>query len=488
MKPKPWDPECVVAAMRQWADEHDASPPTLLDWSPSLARHSGYPGKAEQFEQDERWPSSSVVAQLFGSWNAAIEQAGFTPMQPGLTRRYGEEGVRWTRDKLIDAVARWHGTYGALPVATDWCMHQRRQFGDEEGVRRLESGDWPSDSSVRAHFPSYDDLIRTAGFEPHVPALVAAGYDTNRWTRDIVLDTIRRFADEHDGTPPTLADCTRHAAPVTRRGRTTDTDEPGLVLPSPPTVRRFFASWSAALEAAGFAARRSGWNVSWTRDTIVDSIRQWRTAFGDPPREGNWRKPVQRDGVHSSHGTPQQPWPSSSHVTNLFGSFDDAIQAAGYVPHLRVTWTRETIIAAAQEWKQHHGRGPRATDWNRLTDKDAEFLGRSIHGTSEQPWPSTPTVTRIFGSWSVLAHELDEPDAHKFQWTREMIIDAGLEWVQRHGRRPRYDDWNRLASKDPSVIGRSSHGSSRQPWPSAPTVSRIFGSWSALTRTLADSP
>jgi hypothetical protein len=53
-------------------------PPRTLDWEPARARRLGHEWRADRFEGG-LWPSVRVLRRQFGSFNAAIEAAGFTP-------------------------------------------------------------------------------------------------------------------------------------------------------------------------------------------------------------------------------------------------------------------------------------------------------------------------------------------------------------------------------------------------------------------------
>lgn len=86
-----WDRERIVAAIRAWADENGGVPPSGVDWNPPQARAIGHPEKAERFERDQAWPWVNTVQRYFGSWNAAIEAAGFEPRRTGCYGREGED-------------------------------------------------------------------------------------------------------------------------------------------------------------------------------------------------------------------------------------------------------------------------------------------------------------------------------------------------------------------------------------------------------------
>lgn len=61
-----WSNGAVVEAIQLWADEHGTPPSESYWYSPP----SGF-------------PSTSVVRDRFGTWNAAITAAGFKPTPPG---------------------------------------------------------------------------------------------------------------------------------------------------------------------------------------------------------------------------------------------------------------------------------------------------------------------------------------------------------------------------------------------------------------------
>lgn len=58
-----------IDAIQRWAREH-GEPPRMADWRPAVGDY----------------PSTSAVEERFGSWNAAIRAAGFTPRPPGRPR------------------------------------------------------------------------------------------------------------------------------------------------------------------------------------------------------------------------------------------------------------------------------------------------------------------------------------------------------------------------------------------------------------------
>jgi hypothetical protein len=67
-----WTREQVILAIRAWAKAHDGRPPTHEQWQCAATKH----------------PTSSTVQWHFGTWNVAIEAAGFQPRRKGWPERY----------------------------------------------------------------------------------------------------------------------------------------------------------------------------------------------------------------------------------------------------------------------------------------------------------------------------------------------------------------------------------------------------------------
>jgi hypothetical protein len=63
-----WTEERIIRAIQAWAKRHGGKPPKYNDWSRAAIETGG-----------TMHPSRVTVAERFGSWNAAIAAAGFTP-------------------------------------------------------------------------------------------------------------------------------------------------------------------------------------------------------------------------------------------------------------------------------------------------------------------------------------------------------------------------------------------------------------------------
>jgi hypothetical protein len=85
-----WSREAIILAIQEWADEHGGVPPSATDWNRHQAQGRGMDEGVDEWRSGA-WPSTVTVQNYFGSWNAAIEAAGFTPTPSGHYGRDGED-------------------------------------------------------------------------------------------------------------------------------------------------------------------------------------------------------------------------------------------------------------------------------------------------------------------------------------------------------------------------------------------------------------
>lgn len=84
-----WTREAVVFAMHEWADEYGV-PPAASDWNRSHLQRSGLMDRYTRTASG-CWPCVATVLNTWGTWNAAIEAAGFEARPHG-GWRYGRDG------------------------------------------------------------------------------------------------------------------------------------------------------------------------------------------------------------------------------------------------------------------------------------------------------------------------------------------------------------------------------------------------------------
>jgi hypothetical protein len=89
-----------IDAIREWNRLY-GQPPSAMDWNVAMARHHAHPERFAEILRRQRerdWPVASGVVAFFGTWNAAIEAAGFTAMSAGGDRRRHDEWLEHVRD------------------------------------------------------------------------------------------------------------------------------------------------------------------------------------------------------------------------------------------------------------------------------------------------------------------------------------------------------------------------------------------------------
>src|SRR6059058_6081255 len=73
----------------------------------------------------------------------------------------------------------------------------------------------------------------------------------------------------------------------------------------------------------------------WSRELIVQKIREWNALYGEPPCSADWNPSLARWRAQEWRVERYYDgsWPSTNAVKRAFGgSFDAAVRAAGYAP------------------------------------------------------------------------------------------------------------------------------------------------------------
>jgi hypothetical protein len=148
----------IQQAIRDWVALF-GSPPSALDWNPALARkRKNSTWKVERYENTGRkWPSVSFVVQYYGTWNDALEAAGYPPLAPGAYRdgRHIREVnphagpvKHWTKERLVASAISYYAETGHWPSSLDW--------------RHAQSGIHPNGATVYKVFDHWHELTEAA--------------------------------------------------------------------------------------------------------------------------------------------------------------------------------------------------------------------------------------------------------------------------------------------------------------------------------------
>jgi hypothetical protein len=183
------------------------------------------------------------------------------------------------------------------------------------GIRSIIND--PDGSKQKARRERYRGVCGVCG-EPttgcngwNAPDLCRLHSASRVWTQEKVIGAIQQFAKEH-GRPP----------------RSTDWPHTDRKQGHPAATAIYgeyaaFPSWADAVEAAGFprpSMGRGPGQPQWNRDAIIEAIQAWVSEKGETPRMWQWERTV------------DPAFPTNSTVVAYFGTWNEAIQAAGFTP------------------------------------------------------------------------------------------------------------------------------------------------------------
>jgi hypothetical protein len=204
--------------------------------------------------------------KLFGSWGEALRQAGAAPAPPLPRGR--------TLESILARIRQMAATGQNLSYAAVR-EHDHRLAG--AACRHPALGNWSR-------------ALELAG--------VVGRTRNARWTREQILDEIRRLADQ--GSSLSIS--------AVRDGRQD--------LVSAACRKQHFGSWGAAVEAAGLGVADRRRRPPWTRQRVIGALQELRAA--GVPLTTSW---LQRNGWSSLVAAARRP--------SMFGSWRDALECAG---------------------------------------------------------------------------------------------------------------------------------------------------------------
>lgn len=231
-----WTRERVVEAMRAWTLTY-GEPPSFRDWTSGGSDTARY----RRLKRSGLIASAKTVAEVFGSWNAALEAAGYRPRLPGGQRRPDR---------------RTHCSYGHPLVGENLYL-------DRHGGRRCRICKKYNQRAhtIRAEARRRGIIVAAPerpppGLPPEPPP--GAHRPGRPWTQEEVVEAIRRFAAEHGRRPKS----TDWARPKAERG---DYPHISSVARTRHHPNCPFDSWSDAIVAAGFPRPHHSGPKPWLR-------------------------------------------------------------------------------------------------------------------------------------------------------------------------------------------------------------------------------
>lgn len=305
--------------------------------------------------------------------------------------------VDWSRERVVEAIKARLSR--GLPV-------------NSKAVQRTDSAlDWAG----RKFFGSWEDALRAAGVD--VENMLGRRI---RWTKESVLDAIRSRA---------------------KRGLKLNHGKAGSSLSQ--AAKKLFGSWDQALKAAGIDPNSVRRSRVWTKALVLERITQRRSK----------RQPLNVTALDDSGAGML-----IRAATKLFGSWDEALRAAGVDPsevRLRgsgVSWSKPLVV---REIRKRKARGE---PLNSRGIRQDEFGNQIFQSGS-----------RLFGSWdaALRAAGLDPEQVKKRKavWSRTEVLEAIRE------RQGRGLPLNQAANAALSMVAK-----------------RVFGSWDAALHAAGIDP
>ncbi len=250
--------------------------------------------------------SAHTYKKRFGSWNGALEKIGME----------SESIHNATRDDLINEMQQLAEELGHPP---------RTEHMDTEGKY--------SSTTYQNRFGGWQKALEAAGFEPFTGI-----------SKDELLTAVKSLAKDLDRSPTTkeFNQSTPHSA---------------------TTCKEKFGSWRKTLEEAGLDPNENG-QREYTNDELIDEMQRLDGDLGHTPSSSE----MEDEGEYSS-GVYQ----------NRFGSWSDAVEAAELDSDSvgRQQYTDAKLLEELEFVAEELGQTPRATDMDKYGDiAPATFVNR----------------------------------------------------------------------------------------------------------------
>jgi len=238
-------------------------------------------------------------------------------------------------------------------------------------------GETPSERVYRNHgeyavktycnrFGGWNSALRAAKLEPNV--------EINLSGQTLII-ALQDFAEEL-GRPPTMAEM----------------DQRGPYTGGP--YKRAFGNWNRALLKAGLEVHQT-WDVD--KSELISELKRLAEELGHVPRSDEMQE--------------QGKW-SAIVYQKRFGSWNNALRAAGFEPNERWRIPREELLAELRAVADELGHPPTTTEMNE-------------HGTF-----TIDPYQRVFGRWRTALQAADPDYLETYRRSDTETIPFGSNWPQ----------------------------------------------------------
>lgn len=227
-----------------------------------LANELGRTPKENDIDKRDDYPSSRTYSNHFGSWTAALDEAG-------LPQPTHERQKRYDDDELVQLLQEAAEELGHAPT--------QREIIDKD--------EHPYPQTYMSHFGSWNNALEEAGLEPNA---------VGSYEKEELLDRLKDLADEIGHTPS--------------KKEIADSDE----HPSPRAYRYNFGTWTNAVEAAGLEPRT---RQKYDREELISLLQEAADKVDGLLTKKKFRR--------------LDEYPSVLTYRKRFGSWNDAKEEAG---------------------------------------------------------------------------------------------------------------------------------------------------------------
>ena len=271
-----------------------------------LAKELGRaPTSIDLEESDEYHLEHNTISRYFGTFNNAVIAAGFAPNRM----------VNYTREELISKLKELYARLGRIPLCNDL----------------VAFSDMPSISTYRNKFGSFANALYLAGITDEEPEMERR---VRRYTTEELIELLQTLGKTL-GHPPKAKDF--EDAP----------DTPGVAV-----LYNRFGTFSNALSMAGYELPEKH---SYTKAELIEILKDISIRKGKVPS---------RKDIGNEHG------PSVKQFIKAFGSWPNALREAGFSPDGKYTnsYTDAELIEKLQSKARSLGRTPGIRDMNADSD------------------------------------------------------------------------------------------------------------------------
>jgi hypothetical protein len=414
--PRRWTATSVVAQIQHW---HREGVPVSKIW-----------------EHDK--PLVQAAYAVFGNWRTALAEAGLQSVRE-----------RWSKERIIREL-REHGSISSTNVDRRLLAAAKAYFGGWQHAL-VAAGLLGKVTRRKCRSWSRDEIIAT------IRARHQQGTLTSTWREDRLLCAAAkrtfgswREALEVAGFPQPSPWTSERVLQAIDARRARSLPLVGIDRIDPPLYRaakRYFGGWHNALRAAGLKPKLE---QRWSKHLVLQAIRL-RGESGLPLSQV-WREDTSLFGA----------------AVRYFGSWEQAMRAAGMQPSPRKRWSRDRVIRELQHWQRHSTKSLRQAD-AKLAAAAARLFG-SLDAAMEaahvvpkgRRWSKLKIVETIqdlyvrrqpaniagfgdiklaaaakrhFGSWSKALSAAGLTDVYRppkptRNWTKASVLEAIQAWDQ----------------------------------------------------------